>query len=101
MIGKLQCAGICGKLKRRNKLWSKDKFDDDNLDDEADYSYLCGGNNMLNYLCLSCLNHELNHKERADRHHTDNQDYNDFYNNRLGGARSLVRIQSSRHIRKH
>ena len=91
---------IYGKLKRRNKLWSSNKFDDDNLDDEADYSYLCGGNNMLNYLCLSCLNHELNHKERADRHHTDNQDYNDFYNNRLGGARSLVRIQSSRHEEK-
>ena len=52
---------------------------------------------MLNYLRLSCLNHELNHKERADRHYTDNQDYNDFYNTRLGGARSLVRIQSSRH----
>ena len=32
-------------LKRRNKLWSSGKFSYDNLDDEADYSYLCGGNN--------------------------------------------------------
>ena len=63
MIVKLQYYGIYGKLKRRNKLWSSNKFDDDNLDDEADYSYLCGGNNILNYLCLSCLNHELNHKK--------------------------------------
>ena len=61
VIGKLQCAGICGKLQRRNKLWSSGKLSDNNLDDKADYSYLCGGNNMLNYLCLSCLNHELNH----------------------------------------
>ena len=87
-------------MNRRNNLWASGKLSNNNLDDEADYSYLCGGNNMLNYLCLSCLNHELNHKERADRHHTDNQDYNDFYNNRLGGARSLVRIQSSRHEEK-
>ena len=84
MNEKLQYTRIYSNFKHRNKLWPKDKFDDDSLDDGADYSYLCGGNNMLNYLCLSCLNHELNHKERADRHHTDNQDYNDFYNNRLG-----------------
>lgn len=68
MIGKLQYTRIYGKLKRRNKLWSCDKLSNNNLDNETDYSYLCGGNNMLNYLCLSCLNHELNHKERADRH---------------------------------
>ena len=43
VIGKLQYAGIYGKLKRRNKLWWCDKFDDDNLDDETDYGYLCGG----------------------------------------------------------
>ena len=52
---------------------------------QADYSYLCGDRNKLNYLCLSCLNHELNQEKRADRHYTDNQDYNDFNNNRLGG----------------
>ena len=45
VIGKLQCAGICGKLQRRNKLWSSGKLSDNNLDDKADYSYLCGGNN--------------------------------------------------------
>ena len=101
MIRKLQCAGICGKLKRRNKLWSCDKLSNNNLDNETDYGYLCGGNNMLNYLCLSCLNHELNQEKRADRHYTDNQDYNDFNNNRLGGARSLVRIQLPRQEEKH
>ena len=37
-------------LKRRNKLWSSDKLTDNNLDDEADYSYLCGGNNKFNSL---------------------------------------------------
>ena len=68
VIGKLQYAGIYGKLKRRNKLWTNGKLSYNNLDDKVDYSYLCGDNNMLNYLCLSCLNHELNHKERADRH---------------------------------
>ena len=47
MIGKLQNTGIYDKLNRRNKLWSKDKFDDDNLDDEADYSYLCGGSENM------------------------------------------------------
>ena len=73
MFGKLQCTRIYSNFKHRNKLWPKDKFDDDNLDDEADYSYLCGGNNMLNYLCLSCLNHELNQEERADRHKADNR----------------------------
>ena len=61
VIGKLQCAGRCGKLQRRNKLRSSGKLSNNNLEDEVDYSYLCGGNNMLNYLCLSCLNHELNH----------------------------------------
>ena len=67
-IGKLQYTRIYGKLKRRNKLWSSNKFDDDNLDDEADYCYLCGGNYKLNYLSLSCLNHELNREKRANRH---------------------------------
>ena len=43
MFGKLQNTGIYGKLKRRNKFWSNGKFNDENLDDEADYSYLCGG----------------------------------------------------------
>jgi hypothetical protein len=62
--------------------------------------YLYGGNYMLNYLCLSCLNHELNQEKRANRSQSDNQDYNDFNNIRLGGARSLVRIQSSRHNNK-
>ena len=43
MFEKLQYVGIYGKLKRRNKLWWCDKFDDDNLEDETDYGYLCGG----------------------------------------------------------
>ena len=50
MIGKLQYTRIYGKLKRRNKLWSCNKLSDNNLDDEADYSYLCGGNNKFNSL---------------------------------------------------
>ena len=55
MIGILQYIGIYGKLKRRNKLWLKDKFDDDNLDDEADYSYLCGGSeNMSRDYYIDC-----------------------------------------------
>ena len=68
MIVKLQYYGIYGMLKRRNKLWSCDKLSNNNLDNETDYGYLCGGNNMLNYLSLSCLNHELNREKRADRH---------------------------------
>ena len=40
MIGKLQYDGIYGKLNRRNKLWSNGKFNDENLDDEANYDYL-------------------------------------------------------------
>ena len=43
MFEKLQYVGIYGKLKHRNKFWSNGKFNDENLDDEADYSYLCGG----------------------------------------------------------
>ena len=43
MIGKLQCTGIYGKLKCRNKLRANDKFDNDNLDNKTDYGYLCGG----------------------------------------------------------
>ena len=55
MIVKLQYYGIYGKLKRRNKLWSSNKFDDDNLDDEADYSYLCGGSeNMSRDYYIDC-----------------------------------------------
>ena len=50
MIGKLQYTRNYSKLKRRNKLCSNGKFDNDNLDDEADYSYLCGGNNKFNSL---------------------------------------------------
>ena len=61
VIGKLQYTRIHGKLNRRNKLCPSGKLSNNNLDDKADYSYLCGGNNMLNYLCLSCLNYELNH----------------------------------------
>ena len=61
VIGELQYTRIYTKLNSRNKLWSSGKLSNNNLEDEVDYSYLCGGNNMLNYLCLSCLNHELNH----------------------------------------
>ena len=42
-IGKLLYDRIYSKLKHRNKFWSNGKFNDENLDDEADYSYLCGG----------------------------------------------------------
>ena len=49
-IGKLQYTGIYGKLNRRKKLWSNDKFDNDRIDDEADNYYLCGGNNKFNSL---------------------------------------------------
>ena len=47
VIGELQYTEIYDKLKRRNKLCSKDKFGDDNLDDEADYRYLCGGSENM------------------------------------------------------
>ena len=50
MIEKLQYTRINGMLKRRNKLWSSGKLSNNNLDDEADYSYLCGGNNKFNSL---------------------------------------------------
>ena len=43
MIGKLQYYGIYSKLNCRNKLCSSGKLNYNNLDDEADYSYLCGG----------------------------------------------------------
>ena len=53
--GKLQYYGIYSKLNRRNKLCSKDKFGDDNLDDEADYRYLCGGSeNMPRDYYIDC-----------------------------------------------
>ena len=45
IIGKPQYIRIYGKLNRRNKLWSSNKLDDNYIDDKADYSYLCGGNN--------------------------------------------------------
>ena len=45
VIGKLQYTRIYGKLNRRNKLCSSGKLNYNNLDDEADYSYLCNGNN--------------------------------------------------------
>ena len=43
MIGKLQYTRIYTKLNRRNKLWSCDKLSNNNLDNETDYGYLCGG----------------------------------------------------------
>ena len=61
MIAKLQYTRIYGKLKRRNKLWSSGKLSNNNLDDEADYSYLCNGNNncreiinLLTTILCSC-----------------------------------------------
>ena len=61
MIGKLQYTRIYGKLNRRNKLWSSNKLDDNCIDDKADYSYLCGGNNdcreiinLLTTILCSC-----------------------------------------------
>ena len=45
VIEKLQYGGIYGKLNRRNKLWPSGKLSNNNLDDKADYSYLCNGNN--------------------------------------------------------
>ena len=50
VIGKIQYTRIYGKLNRRNKLWPSGKLSNNNLDDEADYSYLCGGNNKFNSL---------------------------------------------------
>ena len=47
VIGKLQYTRIYGKLKRRNKWWSSGKLGNDNLDDKADYSYLCGGSENM------------------------------------------------------
>ena len=50
VIEKIQYTRIYGKLKRRNKLWSSGKLSNNNLEDEVDYSYLCGGNNKFNSL---------------------------------------------------
>ena len=50
VIGKVQYTRIYSNLNRRNKLCSNGKFENDNLDDKADYSYLCGGNNKFNSL---------------------------------------------------
>ena len=50
MIAKLQYARIFNNLNRRNKLWSSGKLSNNNLEDEVDYSYLCGGNNKFNSL---------------------------------------------------
>ena len=47
VIGKLQYTRIYGKLRRRNKWWSSGKLGNDNLDDKADYSYLCGGSENM------------------------------------------------------
>jgi len=54
-IGKLQYTRIYGKLKRRNKLWSSNKLDDNYIDDEADNDYLCGGNNDCREIFIYCL----------------------------------------------
>ena len=50
VIGKVQYTRIYSNLNRRNKLWSSRKLSNNNLDDKADYSYLCGGNNKFNSL---------------------------------------------------
>ena len=60
MIAKLQYARIFNNLNRRNKLWSSGKFDNDNLDDKADYSYLCGGSENMP---RDKLNRELNQSD--------------------------------------
>ena len=61
VIGKLQYTRIYGKLNRRNKLCANGKIDNVNLDDKADYSYLCNGNNncreiinLLTTILCSC-----------------------------------------------
>ena len=45
VIGKLQYTEIYDKLKRRNKLCLRGELNSNNLDDEANNSYLCNGNN--------------------------------------------------------
>ena len=50
MFGKIQYTRIYSKLNRRNKLCSNGKLDNDNLENEVDYSYLCGVNNKFNSL---------------------------------------------------
>ena len=44
------------------------KLSNDKVENNTSNGYLCGGNYKLNYLSLSCLNHELNREKRADRH---------------------------------
>ena len=48
MIGKLQCAGIYVKLKRRNKLWSSAQVSYDKVGNNTSNSYLCGGKFNIN-----------------------------------------------------
>ena len=52
MIGKLQCIGIYGKLKRRNKLCLRGELDNNYIDNEADYGYLCGSINYAESLSI-------------------------------------------------
>ena len=47
VIGSLQYIEIYSNRNRRNKLWSSGKLSDNNLDDKADYSYLCGGSENM------------------------------------------------------
>ena len=47
MIEKLQYTRIYTKLQRRNKLRSSGKLSNNNLEDEVDYSYLCGGSENM------------------------------------------------------
>ena len=52
MIEKLQYTEIYDKLKRRNKLCLRGELNSNNLDDEADYSYLCGSINYAESLSI-------------------------------------------------
>ena len=51
-IEKLQYTEIYGKLNYRNKIWVGSKVDDNRIENEANNSYLCGGNNKFNYLTI-------------------------------------------------
>ena len=52
VIGELQYTEIYDKLKRRNKLCLRGELNSNNLDDEADYSYLCGSINYAESLSI-------------------------------------------------
>ena len=63
VTGKLQCTGIYGKLKCRNKLWSCGKLEVKSICTNNKKHYLCGGNNKFNKDWWLKVNHKVNQRK--------------------------------------